>query len=53
MPTFMVDGQAVFVRLTTRPEGNAELARATIEHVVTLAQSRPELNEFKHTTIRR
>jgi len=53
VPTFMVDGQAVFVRLTTRPEGNAELARATIEHVVTLAQSRPELNEFKHTTIRR
>ena len=49
----MVDGQAVFVRLMTRPAGDAELARSTIEHVVALAKSRPELNEFKHTTILR
>jgi protein-disulfide isomerase-like protein with CxxC motif len=53
VPTFMVDGQAVFVRLMTRPQGDAALARSTIEHVVRLAQSRPELNEFKHTTILR
>jgi protein-disulfide isomerase-like protein with CxxC motif len=53
VPTFMVDGQAVFVRLMTRPQGDAELARSTIEHVVTMAGSRPELNEFKHTSIRR
>jgi hypothetical protein len=53
VPTFMVDGQAVFVRLMTRPQGDAELARATIEHVVALTQSRPELNEFKHTSISR
>jgi 2-hydroxychromene-2-carboxylate isomerase len=53
VPTFMVDGQAVFVRLVTRPQGDAELARSTIEHVVILAKSRPELNEFKHTSISR
>jgi protein-disulfide isomerase-like protein with CxxC motif len=53
VPTFMVDGRAVFVRLMTRPQGDAALARSTIEHVVTLAQSRPELNEFKHTSIAR
>jgi protein-disulfide isomerase-like protein with CxxC motif len=51
VPTFMVDGQAAFVRLMTRPQGDADLARSTIEHVVTLARTRPELNEFKHTTI--
>jgi protein-disulfide isomerase-like protein with CxxC motif len=53
VPTFMVDGQAVFVRLMTRPQGDAQVARSTIEHVVTLAQSRPELNEFKRTSISR
>jgi protein-disulfide isomerase-like protein with CxxC motif len=53
VPTFMVDGQAVFVRLMTRPQGDARVARSTIEHVVTLAQSRPELNEFKRTSISR
>jgi hypothetical protein len=37
----------------TRPQGDAELARSTIEHVVALTQSRPELNEFKHTSISR
>lgn len=53
VPTFVVDGQAVFVRLMTRPNGDATVARSTIEGVVTLAQSRPELNEFKHTSIAR
>jgi protein-disulfide isomerase-like protein with CxxC motif len=51
VPTFMVGEQAVFVRLMTRPDGDAEASRSAIEHVVTLAQSRPELNEFKHTSI--
>ncbi len=53
VPTFVVDGQAAFVRLMTRPQGDVELARSTIEHVVTLTRSRPELNEFKHTSIAR
>jgi hypothetical protein len=37
----------------TRPEGDAELARSTIEYVVELMSGRPDLNEFKHTTISR
>ncbi|MGH9083060.1 MAG: DsbA family protein [Acidimicrobiales bacterium] len=51
VPTFVVGDQAVFVRLMTRPGGDAELARSTIEGVVHLISDRPELNELKHTTI--
>jgi hypothetical protein len=51
VPTFIVDDQAVFVRLMNRPGTDAELARATIESTVALIVGRPELNEFKHTTV--
>lgn len=51
VPTFITGDQAVFVRLMTRPGGDAELARATIERVVRLIDEQPALNEFKHTTI--
>jgi DSBA-like thioredoxin domain len=51
VPTFIVGDQAVFVRLMTRPKGDAELARSTIEHVVRLIVDQPALNEFKHTSI--
>ncbi len=53
VPTFIVDDQAVFVRLMHRPKGDAELAKKTIEQVVRLVAESPELNEFKHTSIRR
>ena len=53
VPTFVKDGQAVFVRLMHRPQGDAELARTTIERVVDLVGGWPELNEFKHTSIAR
>jgi len=53
VPTFIVGDVAVFVRVMTRPAGDAELARSTIEHVLDLMAGRPELNEFKHTTISR
>lgn len=53
VPTFVVDDQAVFVRIMTRPRGDAELARKTIEQVVNLIVSTPDLNEFKHTSIGR
>jgi xanthine/CO dehydrogenase XdhC/CoxF family maturation factor len=53
VPTFVVDDQAVFVRLMHRPKGDAELARATIEQVVNLIVGSPDLNEFKHTRVRR
>lgn len=53
VPTFIVGDHAVFVRLMTRPKGDADLARSTIEHVVRLIAEHPELNEFKHTRISR
>lgn len=53
VPTFVVGDRAVFVRIMTRPGGDAELARSTIEHVVGLVGAHPELNEFKHTSIPR
>jgi hypothetical protein len=53
VPTFIVDDKAVFVRLMTRPQGDASLARSTIEHVVRLISEQPEINEFKHTSIGR
>jgi hypothetical protein len=52
VPTFVHDDQAVFVRLMNRPQGDAELATATIERVIDLL-AWPELNEFKHTSIPR
>ena len=51
VPTFIVGDQAVFVRLMTRPAGDAALARGTIEQVVSSIAERPWLNEFKHTSI--
>jgi protein-disulfide isomerase-like protein with CxxC motif len=53
VPTFIVGDQAVFVRLMTRPKGDADRARSTIEHVVQLIAERPWINEFKHTSVRR
>ena len=53
VPTFVVGDSAVFVRIMTRPAGDAELARRTIDHVLDLIDDHPELNEFKHTTISR
>ena len=53
VPTFIAGDRAVFVRLMTRPLGDADAARATIDHVVSLLVGHPELNEFKHTSIER
>jgi 2-hydroxychromene-2-carboxylate isomerase len=51
VPTFIVGRGAVFVRLLNRPEGDAALARHTIERVVALIGDFPELNEFKYSSI--
>ncbi len=51
VPTFILADRAVFVRLMTRPAGDAGLAVATIDRVVHLMQAAPEINEFKHTSI--
>jgi protein-disulfide isomerase-like protein with CxxC motif len=53
VPTFVVDDRAVFVRLMSRPAGDAALARRTIEGVIQLFETVPDLNEFKHTTLDR
>ena len=53
VPTFVAGDQAVFVRVMSRPEGDARLARTTIERTVDLVTGWPDLNEFKHTRIAR
>jgi plasmid stability protein len=53
VPTFVVGDRATFVRLLTRPQGDAGLARTTIDRVVDLMAGSPDLNEFKDTSIPR
>ncbi len=52
VPTFIQNGQSVFVRLMNRPEGDSALATSQVERVLDLL-TWPELNEFKHTSIPR
>ena len=53
VPTFIAGGRAVFVRLLSRPAGDAALAISTIERVVDLTTGWADLNEFKQTVIPR
>jgi protein-disulfide isomerase-like protein with CxxC motif len=55
VPTFVSGDEAVFIRIMDRaPEGTDQtLSRETIERIVTLLDSWPNLNEFKHTSIKR
>jgi hypothetical protein len=53
VPTFVVGDRAVFVRLMTRPEGDGDVARKTIDRVLSLIVDDVGLNEFKYTTIPR
>ena len=53
VPTFVVADQSVFVRLMTRPNGDASASRAVVERVLDLIADHPEINELKHTTIPR
>jgi len=55
VPTFISGPEAVFVRLMDRaPAGSdAEHSRRSIERVIELLDGWPELNEFKHTGIKR
>jgi len=53
VPTVVVGDDAVFVRVMDRPGGDADGARATVERALALVRDWPELNEFKHTSIRR
>jgi hypothetical protein len=53
VPTFTSGDRAAFVRLMERPDGDADLARRTIERIIDMLQGWPELNEFKHTSLAR
>ena len=53
VPTVIAGDEAVFVRVMNRPNGDADLAVSTVERVLDLLIGWPELNEFKHTSIRR
>lgn len=53
VPTVISGDQAVFARVMHRPRGDADVAIRTVERVVDLLTGWPDLNEFKHTSIRR
>jgi hypothetical protein len=53
VPTFFVNEQAAFVRVMHRPNGDAKVARATIDRVLDTMTNYPEFNEFKYTSIPR
>ena len=53
VPTFLLGDSSVFVRLMDRPNGDAQLARRTVERVLDTIGGWPTLNEFKHTRIPR
>jgi hypothetical protein len=53
VPTFMHGDAAVFVRLMERPAGDAAYARRAVERVLYLLDEAPDLNEFKHTSLKR
>jgi hypothetical protein len=53
VPTFIAGGRAVFVRLLSRPDGDAELAVSTVRRVVDLTGGWADLNEFKQTVVPR
>jgi hypothetical protein len=53
VPTFVLDDKAVFVRLMTRPNGDATVAQDTIDRVLALIADHAELNELKYTRIPR
>ena len=53
VPTFIAEDKAVFVRLMSRPEGDAEVAKRSVQGLLDLFDDFPELNEYKFTTVKR
>ncbi|MGC2484975.1 MAG: DsbA family protein [Acidimicrobiales bacterium] len=51
VPTFVVDGDATFVRYMNPPTGDPRASIALIESLVTLMSDQSALNEFKHTQV--
>lgn len=53
VPTFIANGQAAFVRLMDEPSPQGKPAIEVVEHIVSMLEEWPQLNEFKHTTLSR
>lgn len=53
VPTFVSGDAAVFVRLMDRPGDDAAHAERSIQRILDLLVDAPELNEFKHTSLKR
>jgi 2-hydroxychromene-2-carboxylate isomerase len=53
VPTFILGDEAVFVRVMDRPGDDGPHARRTVDRVLDLLGGFPELNEFKHTSLKR
>ncbi|MDE3107770.1 MAG: DsbA family protein [Acidobacteriota bacterium] len=51
VPTFVVDGDATFVRYMQAPSGNGQASAKLLDSLVTLMSSEMDLNEFKHTKV--
>jgi hypothetical protein len=51
VPTFVVDGDATFVRYMNPPSDDASASISLIESLVSLISSQSALNEFKHTKV--
>ena len=51
VPTFVVDGDATFVRYMTAPSDDPSASVALIDSLVTLMSTKSDLNEFKHTKV--
>ena len=47
----LAGGRAVFVRLLSGPDGDADLAISTVQRVVDLVGGWADLNEFKQTVV--
>ncbi|MCU1362967.1 MAG: protein-disulfide isomerase [Acidimicrobiaceae bacterium] len=51
VPTFVVDGDATFVRYMTSPSDDAAASTALLDSLLTLMSTESDLNEFKHTKV--
>jgi DSBA-like thioredoxin domain len=51
VPTFVVNGDATFVRYMTTPSDDPAASVTLIESLVTLMSDQSALNEFKHTKV--
>jgi 2-hydroxychromene-2-carboxylate isomerase len=51
VPTFVVNGDATFVRYMVPPNGDAAESVKIIQSMITLMALEPNLNEFKHTRL--